>query len=51
MITIKMWGGKWRIIIGDEIWEFDNNEDFGTTLSYLLGMKDDFGRIGGKHVL
>jgi len=44
-----MHNGKWRIIIGNgignETWEFDNNEDFQTTLSYLLGMKDDFGRI------
>jgi len=45
MITIKMYGNKWRIIIGDEIWQFESLEQMQTHLMEILRMKDKFGRI------
>ena len=45
MITIKMHQGKWRIIIGDEVWEFADKDSFDSVLAHLIEFKDKFGRI------
>ena len=45
MITIKMHQGKWRIIIGDEVWEFSNKQSCIDCLEDLMEFKDKFGRI------
>jgi hypothetical protein len=45
MITIKMREGKWRILLGDEIWQFENINDFKNCLETLIILKDKFGRI------
>ena len=45
MITIKMYGEKWRIGIGDEVWEFENFEEMFEILRTILEMKNDYGRL------
>lgn len=45
MITIKMRKEKWRIILGNEIWQFETISDFKNCLETLIIMKDKFGRI------
>jgi hypothetical protein len=45
MITIKMHQNDWRIIMGDEIWEFGQLEDMKKVLDKLLNFKDEWGRI------
>lgn len=45
MITIKMHNGKWRIIIGDEIWEFEDMIEMDKILNMLITFKDEYGRI------
>jgi hypothetical protein len=45
MITIKMHQGKWRIIIGDEVWEFPDKRSCLDTLEDIAEFKDTFGRI------
>lgn len=45
MIQLMMLSGKWRIQIGEEIWEFSNKEDFKTTLDQLIELKDTYGRV------
>lgn len=45
MIAIKMHEGLWRIIIGDEIWEFKTLAIMNVALQKVLMIKDSFGRI------
>ena len=45
MITIKMHQGKFRIEIGDEIWEFKDLKEMQENLNRILIIKDKFGRI------
>lgn len=40
-----MYGGKWRVKITDEVWEFDTFEQFKQTIDGLLARKEEFGRL------
>lgn len=45
MISIKMHDGKWRIIITDEEWEFEDIEVLNFILNELIANKDKYGRL------
>ncbi len=45
MIKLTMFEGKWRIKIGDEIWEFSSKDEFIDTIVVLVDLKDTYGRI------
>lgn len=45
MITIKMHDGKWRIIITDETWEFDDKIGLMGIINQMVLMKDLYGRV------
>ena len=45
MIKIKMHDDDWRIVIGDEVWEFECMNDFIEVLETLITIKDKFGRL------
>jgi len=45
MIKIKMYDGKWQIIVGDEVWQFKNDTDFANALEKLLIIKATYGKI------
>lgn len=45
MIIIKMYGEKWRLIIGDEVWQFNNLAELQLNLTLILQIKNEFGRI------
>jgi hypothetical protein len=44
MINIKMYEEKWQIIIGEEIWQFENLEEFKKNLETIINIKDTYGR-------
>lgn len=46
MIQIRMWNDKWRLQIGDEVWQFDNKEKMLSVLEVLVEYKDEYGRLG-----
>lgn len=48
MIQIKMCGEKWRIAIGDELWEFPSLKEMQSNLDTILKIKDKYGRIKWK---
>jgi len=45
MIKIKMYKEKWRILLGNEIWEFNTKKEFEDCLKILVNLKDKFGKI------
>ena len=45
MINLKMHEEKWRIIIGDEIWQFDNLAEMKKNLILILDIKNKYGNI------
>jgi hypothetical protein len=45
MISIKMFQGKFRILVGEEVWEFENVKDMKFVLETLIDLKDKYGRI------
>ena len=45
MIALKIYNEKWRIQIGDEIWEFKDLKEMKENLDKILTIKDKFGRI------
>jgi succinate dehydrogenase/fumarate reductase flavoprotein subunit len=48
MITIKMYEDEWRIIIGDEVWNFRTLELMKQNLNSILEIKDNYGRINNS---
>jgi len=45
MIKIKQHQQKWRIEIGDEIWEFPTRKEFEDFLKKLIDMKEKYGHL------
>lgn len=45
MISIKMFNGKWRLIITNEEWEFKDDDAFEKTLLQILRLKNTFGLL------
>ena len=45
MITIKMHQKKWRILLGNEIWQFENIDQFAEVLEALLIIKEKYGKL------
>ena len=45
MIKIKMYDKKWRIIIGDETWQFENLKELQQNLNIILMIKNKYGRL------
>ena len=45
MINLRMYGEKWQIIIGDEIWQFNSAEEFKEILSIIIDLKDKYGKV------
>ena len=48
MITIKMFNGKWRVVITDEEWEVSDRKKFDSMLKSLLDIKQTFGKLEGR---
>jgi hypothetical protein len=46
MIKIIMFDNNWRIIIGDEIWEFEDLKEMEVALISILNIKNNYGRNG-----
>jgi len=44
-IQIKMNDGKFRTIIGDELWEYPNLESLIFNLKKILEVKEQYGKI------
>ena len=47
MIIIKMYQNKWQIHLGNEIWQFEDVDEFRKILYYLIDFKDKYGRKNG----
>ena len=45
VITIKQHGEKWKMIINNEEWEFEDRKDFDDNLKIILDTKEKKGRI------
>lgn len=45
MITIKMNNEKWRLAIGDEVWEFETKKEMMKVLEQLIDFKEKYGKI------
>lgn len=45
MITLKQRNTKWRIQIGDEIWEFKDLKELQHNLNILLEIKNKYGQL------
>jgi len=45
MIIIKQHQQKWRIILGDEVWEFQTKKEFEESLKKLIDMKSKYGNL------
>lgn len=50
MISIYMYDGKWRLKIGDEIWEFGSASEMQEVLKDVIGFKDRYGRIEDNEI-
>jgi len=44
MINLRMYGEKWQIIIGDEIWEFPTKTEFDANLKVIIDIKEKYGQ-------
>lgn len=47
-ITIKQHGEKWRLIIENEEWSFENRKDLDDNLKKILDIKEKKGQIRGE---
>lgn len=45
MIKIFMRNEKWRIKIGDEVWEFKDLKELEKILKKLIKFKEDYGKL------
>lgn len=44
-IKIKLHQGNWRLIIGDEEWQFLNRKELDIVLKTLLDYKEKYGKL------